>query len=144
MTSLNTKYLAEKEHFISQFDKCWDPECRGTLKILEQPEPFTDQGTEHLRVVKCTVCEKGYSFWSYKQWLKNKRASAHRILKDARENRKQAQEEAQKALEDVKTQYQAKLAEISRKTAEAKVTLLELKEERSSQHEMATVGAGGL
>lgn len=91
-------YQEELQDFLSTRDKCWHSDCDGKLVQLEKPEEYESEGQHFLRMMKCEKCESSYSFWTFKQWLRNKRSGARRTLHDAKEQRADVKSDYRRAV----------------------------------------------
>jgi len=121
------EYQKQKQHFVEQVigDHCWNPDCKGKVTLIPQPEIFKEQGMEHLRIAKCDVCGKGWSFWTFTQWVKNRKEGARHTLKDAKDDKRRAREDYEYAMAQAKNVYKVEKARIEGKVAEARMKLAE-------------------
>ena len=127
-------YEKETQHFLSTVEKCWSPDCDGTLHLLEKPEEYESEGQKYLRMLTCSKCGKSYSFWTFQQWLRNKRYGARRTLHDAREQRADARMDYNRAVNQAKKELAESLERIKKEVDRARETLSMLKERAKKQN----------
>lgn len=141
LSFLATEYEKEKQHFLGmQTDHCWSGICTGKIKVLEKPEFYIEEdpdsvqkGQSCLRLAKCDKCGRGYSFWTFPQWVRNRREGAKETLRRSKGDTKRARENFRQAVAEAKEHYLAERTRINGIIVQARVRLAQTKEVRSSE-----------
>lgn len=123
-------YEQEKQHFLSTVESCWDTDCGGTIHQNENPEKYVDDEKEELlRLATCEKCGKSWSFWTFRQWMKNKRIGARTSLHNVKGHRESARMEYNRAVNDAKKLLALRMRLIQDEVDTARETLSMLRGE---------------
>lgn len=124
---LYERWEKEQNDFIETMGtKCWKCESKNIERIFNS-KPYEEKGIEYYRVTKCLDCGSGYSNFTFKQWLKNKRRTSERIIKESKILIRERKEKYKKEKFFLEKRFKEDIAQLNLKRINARMEKINIK-----------------